>query len=160
MVYMFDFHEYNCRRTPTYEPYMNMWSLYDRSLLFKYWICYCVLWCNLVVWSIVLNALYVSFSWLEVYCICVVVLWWMVLLMTMLFLLCYLGDWYVQTHFSCITISVISSWCELKGSFSYSALSTIMHVKYMTNEVWSCGVLMMLCERFLICTNTQTWMDK
>lgn len=66
--------------------------------------------------------------------------WRMVYSISILLLLGVYDDQYVHTHNSCIPISVICSWCQLKGWFLYARLSMIVHVKYMTNKIWSCVV--------------------
>ena len=93
--------------------------MHVRSLLFKCLVCSSLLWCIVGVSYRVLNALFVSYLWLEGYCICVVVFegWFP---QTHVADIMSLWGYFVHTHISCITINVICSWCQLKGSFSYA----------------------------------------
>ena len=138
MVYMFDWEEYYCRMTHTYVTLYEcvplcmlgvFYSSVDYILL-----SYNVMWmCGL--WSLML------YMWLVHNLRNIVHVLWsfggVVSSITRWLLLYDHEEQDVHTNISCITISIICSWCQLKRCFSYAPLSMIRYVKYMTIEVWS-----------------------
>ena len=117
-----------------YNCHDDVWS--KRAIL-QCWICFFLLWWNVSVWPIVPKCSMCEYlmTWGILYMFCdplkggfinnnvVTIIW---------------SCWPIYTGISCITMSMICSWCQYKGQFSYAPLSLSMHEKYMTNEVWTC----------------------
>ena len=73
MVYIFYGDKYYCRMSlPILYECVISYMLRVNDLMLNVLLS---LWCNVGVWSIFLNDLYVSCSWLEGYCECVFILW-------------------------------------------------------------------------------------